>query len=77
MVVVLGITVAGYHKVQPLPLQTLPLAQPHICLIPDVFFLCAEDSRSVSRDQGLADCAITSRQTWLHIYYNNHYYYYY
>ena len=28
MVVVLGITVAGYYKIQPLPLQTLPFAQP-------------------------------------------------
>ena len=28
MVVVLGITVAGYYKVQPLPSQTLPSAQP-------------------------------------------------
>ena len=28
MVVVLGITVAGYDKVQPLPLRTLPFAQP-------------------------------------------------
>ena len=28
MVVVLGITVAGHYKVQPLPLQTLPFAQP-------------------------------------------------
>ena len=28
MVVVLGITVAGYYNVQPLALQTLPFAQP-------------------------------------------------
>ena len=28
MVVVLGITVAGYYKVQLLPLHTLPFAQP-------------------------------------------------
>ena len=27
MVVISGITVAGYYKVQPLPLQTLPFAQ--------------------------------------------------
>ena len=30
MVVVFGITIAGYYKVQPLPLQTLPFAQPDI-----------------------------------------------
>ena len=30
LVVVLGITVAGYYEVQPLPLQTLPFAQPDI-----------------------------------------------
>ena len=29
-VVVLGITVAGYYKVRPLPLQTLPFAQPDL-----------------------------------------------
>ena len=29
MVVVVGITVAGCYKVQPLPLQTLPFAQPN------------------------------------------------
>ena len=28
MVAVLGITVAGYYKAQPLPLQTLPFAEP-------------------------------------------------
>ena len=32
MVVVRGIIVAGYYKVvQPLPLQTLPFAQPDLC----------------------------------------------
>ena len=30
MLVVLGITVVGYYKVQPLPLQTLPFAQPEM-----------------------------------------------
>ena len=28
MMVILGITVAGHYKVQPLPLQTLPVVQP-------------------------------------------------
>ena len=32
MVVVLGIIVAGYYKVQPLPLQILPFAQPEIAM---------------------------------------------
>ena len=40
MVVVWGVTVAGYHKVQPLPLQTLPFAQPDDYRCGDIRITC-------------------------------------